>query len=299
MKASKLSPEQIEQLTHLLNCTTHFVKTALGIANNAAWAACLDAMDHILQHPRYRQNIKGGSTPACQFKRCFDLLKKYENGLLYSSNYAYFHVADLTPKARKTWGDNITDEDYYNFWAAIGFMAYQSTKPFFTSLVNKIRLAYDHHGDPNAEIMGWAVAANSALDIAGQMWVAAVNHCPAFAKEYKGFSISKKEWEKMYRCFDLRGVADFWEKCVNDLCPKEFDLEELERKNIMAGYIQLKEQWMNENTIYDSRIKTAEDYADIFRTNGEMKKAMRQFAEMRDKMADEMKPKKNVVTSVT
>ena len=30
-----------------------------------------------------------------------------------------------------------------------------------------------------------------------------------------------------------------------------------------------------------------------------MKKAMRQFAEMRDKVADEIKPKKNVVTSVT
>ena len=67
----------------------------------------------------------------------------------------------------------------------------------------------------------------------------------------------------------------------------------------MAGYTQLEEQWMNENTIYNSRVKTAQDYADIFRTNGEMKKAMRQFAEMRDKVADEMKPKKNVVISVT
>ena len=227
MKASKLPPEQIEQLTHLLNCTTHFMKTTAGIANNAAWAACLDAMDYIRKHPRYHQNIKGGSTPAYQFKRCFGMLKKYEKRLLYSSNYAYFHVADLTPRARKTWGDNITDSDYYDFWAASGFMAYQSTKPFFTSLVNKIRLAYEHHGDLNAEIMGWAVAAQFALDIAGQLWVAAVNKCPAFAKKYKGFSISKKEWEKMYRCFDLQEVADFWEKCINDLNPKKFELDSL------------------------------------------------------------------------
>lgn len=33
--------------------------------------------------------------------------------------------------------------------------------------------------------------------------------------------------------------------------------------------------------------------------NGEMKKAMRQFAEMRDKAADEINPKKNVVASAT
>ena len=295
MKASKLSPEQIEQLTHWLNTTTHFIKTTACIANNAAWAACLDAMDYIRKHPRYRQKMKGGSTPAYQFNRCFDMLKQYEKRLLYASDYAYFHVADLTPRARKTWGDNITDQDYYDFWAAFGFTAYHGTKPFFTSLVNKIRIAYVNHGDPHSEIMGWAVAAHCALDIAGQLWVAAVNNCPAFAKEYKGFNISKKEWEKMYRCFDLRGVADFWEKCVNDLCPKKFDLNELERKNIMAGYIQLEEQWMNENTIYNSRIKTAEDYADIFRTNGEMKKAMRQFAEMRDKVAEEMKPEKNII----
>lgn len=295
MKISSLTPQQQADLTHLLNCTTHFVKTTLGIANNAAWAACLDAMDYIRQHPRYRQQMKGGSTPAYQFKRCFGLLKKYESGLLYAPQHNYFRVADLTPKARKAWGENITDSDYYDFWAAFGFTAYQSTKPFFTSLVNKIRLAYEHHGDPHAEIMGWAVAAHCALDLAGQVWVAAVNNCPAFAKDYKGFNISKKEWEQVYRCFDLREVADFWEKCVNDLCPEKFDLDELERKNIIAGYIQLEEQWMNENTIYDSRIKTAEDYADIFRTNGEMKKAMRQFAEMRDKVADEMEPKKNII----
>lgn len=250
MKISSLTPQQQADLTHLLNCTTHFVKTTLGIANYAAWAACLDAMDYIRQHPRYRQQMKGGSTPAYQFKRCFGLLKKYESGLLYAPQHNYFRVADLTPKARKAWGENITDSDYYDFWAAFGFTAYQSTKPFFTSLVNKIRLAYEHHGDPHAEIMGWAVAAHCALDLAGQVWVAAVNNCPAFAKDYKGFNISKKEWEQVYRCFDLREVADFWEKCVNDLCPEKFDLDELERKNIIAGYIQLEEQWMNENTIY-------------------------------------------------
>ena len=299
VKISSLPPQQQADLTHLINCTTHFVKTTLGIANNAAWAACLDAMDYIRQHPRYRQQMKGGSTPAYQFKRCFGLLKKYESGLLYAPQHNYFHVADLTPKARKTWGYDITDQEYYDFWAAFGFTAYQTTKPFFTSLVNKIQLAYEHHGEPYAEIIGWAEAAHCTLDIARRIWVEAVNICPTFAKEYKGFNISKKEWEKMYRCFDLRGVADFWEKCVKDLYPKEFNLDELERKGIMAAYIQLEEQWMNENTIYNSRVKTAEDYADLFRTNGEMKKAMRQFAEMRDKAADEINPKKNTVAKTS
>lgn len=197
MNASKLSPEQIEQLTQFLNATMNLIKTTAGIANNAAWAACLDAMDQIRKHPRYRQNIKGGSTPACQFKRCFDLLKKYEKGLLYAPNYAYFHVAYLTPKDRKMWGDNITDRDYYDFWAASGFTAYYySTKPFFTSLVNKIKLTYEHHGEPHAEIMGWAVAAHCALNIAGQLWETAVNNCLSFAKEYKGSISRKKNWRR-------------------------------------------------------------------------------------------------------
>lgn len=37
MNASKLSPEQIEQLTQFLNVTMNFIKTTAGIANNAAW----------------------------------------------------------------------------------------------------------------------------------------------------------------------------------------------------------------------------------------------------------------------
>lgn len=286
MPKLKLTDQQYTDLCHLLNATAGMIKTVVGIGNNAAWAACLDAMDYIRQHPRYRQQIKGGTTPARQFKRCFDLFHQYEKRLIYSIGIRFFHVADMTPETRKAYGPDFTDEEYYDFWSSFGFQAYQQTKPFFTSLVNKIRLAYLHHGDPNPEIMGWAVAAQCALDMAADIWESAVRNCDQMQREYTRLHIPQQNWRDMYRDFNLRPIADFWKKCVDDLNPTAtFRPTDLENKNIVMGYEQLEKMWMDENTLFGSRIKTAQDYAEIFRTNGEMKKAMRNFAEMRDKVA--------------
>lgn len=285
-----LTKGQYLDMCQLINATSGLVKTVVGIGNNAAWAACLDAIDQIRKHPRYRQQIKGGTTPQKQFKRAFDMLKDYQRTLIYTNQNRFFHVADMSPKTRKVYGPDFSDADYYDFWSAFGFQAYQSTKPFFTSLVNKLRLAYEHHGDPEPEIMGWAVAAQCALDIAAGVWQSAVNNCDTMQREYSKLDIPQSRWEFLYKDFNLLPIANFWEKCVDCLAPKSnYALTELEKKNIKDGYEQLENMWMNEDTLYGSRIKTAEDYADIFRTNGEMKKAMRSFAEMRDKVANEGK----------
>lgn len=285
-KKLNLTEKQHADLCRLINATSGMVKTVVGIGNNAAWAACLDAMDYIKQHPRYRQQITGGTTPARQFKRCFEMFHQYERKLIYTTDNRFFHVADMASETRKCYGSDFTDAEYYDFWATFGFQAYQSTKPFFTSLVNKIRLAYLHHGDPQPEIMGWAVAAQCTLDMAADIWKSAIRNCADMEKKYSHICIPQRRWEDLYKDFNLKKIADFWERCVNDLNPQAtFKPSELEQKNILIGYDQLEKMWMDENTLFGSRIKTAEDYADIFRTNGEMKKAIRCFAEMRDAVA--------------
>ena len=286
MKQTNLTDEQLTKMCELVNQTSGLVKTTVGTGNNAAWMACLDALDQIRKHPRYRRGLKGGGTVKSEFKHCFDMLKAYERQLLFSDENRFFHVADMEPETRKIYGPDFTDRQYYDFWAAFGFKAYQSTKPFFTSLVNKLRLAYLGHGVPYPDIMGWASAAECALDIAVKIWESAIRSCDTLQQQCTHLNIREEQWRYLYKDFNLKAVADYWERSVNDLAgvPPTFQLTETEHRNIQAGYDQLAEMWLDADTLFGSRIETAQDFAEIFRTNGEMKKAMRSFGEMRDRI---------------
>lgn len=258
------------------------VKTMVGIGNNAAYMACLDAIDQIRLHPRYHASVKGGRTVAKMYKRVFDALKAQERQLIYTQVNRFFHVADMPPQVRKTYG-NITDREYYDFWASFGFTAYSSTRPYFTCLVNKLKLAYEAHGEPHPDIMAWSNAAGLCLDMATEIYDKALERC-----SIKWPFIPLSIWRNVFKDFSLKAIADLWMSAHDGLDPTgSFELDDVERKNILMGYDQLCEMWTNEKTLFGSRIKTAEDYAEVFRTNGEMKKAQQKFAELRDKVEAE------------
>lgn len=258
------------------------VKTTVGIANNASYMACLDAIDQIRRHPRYNVRVKGGHTVAWLYKRVFDTLKEHERQLIYTQRNRFFHVPDMAPQVRKVYGD-ITDREYYDFWAAFGFTAYNSTRPFFTSLVNKLRLAYQAHGEAHADILAWSHAAGMTLDMAVEVYECALLNCASMSA-----GIPQSEWHRLFKDFSQKDVADLWMKAHEALSPAStFEYDPIEEKNILDGYYQLRDMWMNEKTLFGSRIKTAEDYVEVFRTNGEMKKIQRQFAELRDRVEAE------------
>lgn len=258
-----------------LNQAAALVKTTVGVGNNAAWMACLDAFDRIRQHPAYRHKVKAA------YKKCFDALKAYERELVHARTNRYFHLDDMTPETRKIYGD-ITDRDYYDFWAAFGYQAYSDNYPFYTCLVNKLRLAYLGHGDPHPDILAWSTAAGLCLDMAGEIYQSCIRKCSE-SEEWKHIGIPRSGWEYVFRTFDISHVARLWTEAHRLLSGKhEFDLEPTEKRNIEIGYQQLMEKWLDADTLFGSRIKTCEDYSEVFRTNGEMKKAQREFAEIRN-----------------
>lgn len=305
MKAS-LTQEQQQVYEQLMGSAVFYMMLNVGVFNNAAWAACLDAMDHIRRHPRYNTQITGGTTPGKEFRRCFDMLKDYERRLKYGESvctlYAgtlrvrytcnFFSVKGAMPEVRKVYGAGFTSSDYYEKWSCVGFTAYQRTKPFFTSLVNKLRLAYLNHGDAQPDIIGWAAAAKFALDLAADTWDYCINGCMNF-EHATPFRVGRDAWRKFFACFNIRSVADRWSRCIDDLDPDiNIDLTELELSNITAGYNQLQDQWQSLDTIFGSHIQTAADFADLFRTNGEMKKQQREWAELKaeiERTGQEMK----------
>ncbi len=272
---TKLSESQFNEMAVAFAQASALVKTTVGVGNNAAWMACLDAFDHIRQHPAYRHKVKAA------YKRCFAALKAYERGLVHASKNRFFHLDDMAPETRKIYGD-ITDREYYDFWAAFGYTAYQDNYPFYTCLVNKLRLAYLNHGEQFSDILAWSTAAGLCLDMASEIYASAIRRCTE-AEEWKHIGIPRKGWETVFSSFDISHVARLWTDAHRLLSGRdEFLLDPTEKHNVDMGYRQLAEKWLDEETLFGSRIKTCDDYAEVFRTNGERKKAQRQFAEMRD-----------------
>ncbi len=277
MNKTQLSESQYNEMALAFTQAAALVKTTVGVGNNAAWMACLDAFDHIRQHPAYRHKVKAA------YKKAFEALKAYERDLVCASSFRFFHVDDMSPEVRKVYGD-ITDREYYDFWAAFGHTAYADNYPFYSCLVNKLRLAYLHNNVPYADILAWSKAARWCLGMAGNIYQSAIRRC-AEAEEWRHIGVTHKGWEKVFASFDISHVAHLWDNAHQLLAGHiRVHLSEAERRNIEMGYQQLMEKWLDEETLFGSRIKTCDDYAEVFRTNGERKKAQRQFAEMRDEV---------------
>lgn len=273
----KTREEKIEEMTSALSKASGLMKTVTGIGNNAARMACLDAFDQIKKHPRARVKIKGGGTPLGEFRRCLSMWKDYERQLIYTEENKFFHVDDMGPKLRERFGD-ITDREYYEFWCSGGFQAYADSYPFYTSLINKFRLAYAAHGVKEPEIMGWATAACCTLDMAVDIYDIAIKNCA----EELGV-LTEKAYRHFFKDFNLRAIADFWAKAVKELEPgTEVELTETEHKNIAQGFEQLMLLWVDEDKLFKSRAKAIEDYEEVFRTKGTMMKALKELAEYRD-----------------
>lgn len=280
-----MTNEQGQKMLEILNATIFSVKMACGIGNNAAWMCCLDAFDQIRKHPRINQSVKGGGTVRRGFKRCFAEFKRYEKQLVYGLDSPFFDVRELSPESRKIWG-NISNQDYYDLWAASGFYAYTKTKPFFTSLVNKFRLAYIHLNAEHPEILAWGDAAAMALDTAVNIYNASIRAC------HRNYPFIKNgRFNMAYHDFCLDRVDKLWRDALTDLDPitKTGEFDKTEQRNIMLGQEQLEQQWLSEDSLFGSRIQAAEDYAELFRTKGTMKKFMGEFANRKVEFEKEVK----------
>ncbi len=279
--AEQFSEEQLRAVTQAVASAAGLVKVVVGTANNAAWMACLDAFDNVRRHPAYRHQVKHA------YRKCFDALHAYERELIYTDTNRFFHVDDLEPEARKLFAEKLTDREYYDFWVAFGIEAYSDTKPFYTSLVNKCRLAYVAHGYQHPDILAWSIAAGLCLDIAANVvYQAALRRCRE-NEEWAHLHIPDKVWDDVFHAFDLSHVARLWADAHrllsghDDMVP----LSDIEQRNIEMGFTQLTEKWMGESSLFGSRVKAAKEYVEMFRS----KKTMLQRTDVYVTAEDEMR----------
>ena len=243
------------------------MKTMTGIGNNSAWAACLEALDHIKQHPRYKHEVKRA------FNAVTDEFKAYERNLLQASRNRLFHVADMIPESRKRYGD-ITDREYFDYWAASGATVYANKREWFINLWNKFRLYFINHKVAHPDIAAWAVAADMALKLSLTIYE---ESCKTVSEKVPIALI-----KVVYAQLSLERVSKAWGKATAILEPATQlnDYTEIEQKNIQHGLDQLEEQWTDTNNIVGALSDTSEAFDEIFRTKGEQKKTLRMIASL-------------------
>lgn len=255
---------------------SYLVKLIDGVVNNAAWAACLDAYECIEPLKRFNQQVKGGDTAGHGYKRALRALKQYQRNLIYASDIRFFHVADMTGDTRNFYAKDMTDEQYYDFWASFGFKAYQDNRPFLTCLVNKLYLAYKKGNVRHADAAAWSMGAYMSLSVATECHADAVK---VVANQWGG---RLAEWQRLFKAFDLSPVEKLWGDAHRDFFPElaTFEFDDDEFQNIKLSFNQWAERLVRGKTLVQSRIDSVRDFADdIFRTKGYAKKAIKELSD--------------------
>ena len=265
-----------EELNRTLMVVASQVKLAVGIGNNAAWAAVLEAHDHIRQHRNYRHNVKR------LYKQALQEFHDSEARLLHTQKNRMFRVADMSENTRKKYGD-ITDREYYDFWTAIGATAYAQTRPFVTNLHNKYRISLEAHGVRQPEILAWAMTADACLKIARQIYNVTLQVMEDV------FKVRRKILIEVFGQFDLSRVIACWQTAMRqtDKGAFDYDMTDIERKNIQHAIDDLIDRWSDTQKHLRITNETMKDYDDIFRTKGELKKAQRELSELEQELKED------------
>jgi hypothetical protein len=259
------------ELTDRVAKVAGLVKTMTGIGNNAAWSATLEALDNLRLHSNFRHLVKR------EFNFAIVEFKAYEHRLVYAEANRLFSVSDLTPEYRKRYG-NISDREYYDYWAATGTTAYYQKRQWMTNLWNKFRLSLIGHNVPDPDTVAWGMAADACMKLAVCIYENAIK------VGVDDFGVPRPMLEVIFGSLNISPVEKRWDRALMMLEPftATYELNEQEQRNIQLGLDQLQEEWTSCATLREALSETTEAYEDVFRTKGEMKKALRYIETIRE-----------------
>ena len=137
------------------------------------------------------------------------------------------------------------------------------------------------HGISYSDITAWGMVGVTCLQIAIMLYENAIDD----AIKNLSPDVREAKTRELFAGFSLRRVHSAWKKAVSLMEPNMFyKLDPIEDRNIELGIRQIAETWINPDFIYDSLSEGVQDFDDVFRTKGEMKKALRNIAEIREEV---------------
>lgn len=271
-----MTNEEKEKMVQRVSNAAAIIKLVSGVANNAAWLVMMDGLDHAKRCRKYGYRAKH------EFNRALEEWHRYTCTLKYAKENRMFHLADMSEDVRRKYGD-ISDSQFYEFWASVGGPAYMKTKPLITSLWNKHRLSLLSHHVDDADHVAWVLTASAAIELSVQMYDRALAQC------HKEMDIPMYILHSIFDQFRLTRVLERWNDALKQLSPgSQYDLDELERRNIELGLTQLCDAWMEPDLLYRSTMQSVEDYDEVFASKGFQRKVLREIAEVEDATNEEL-----------
>lgn len=277
-----MTDEQKQQIVGEVFPTTGFVKITTGICNNAAWLTVLEAYDHLKPLKAMRKQVKGGHTVKAIFKMAMKAYKEYERKLLYTEENRFFHLADMPESSRKRYG-NITDGEYYEMWCNLGGSAYTKHHAFITALQNKYRKVLLAHKIDDSDALAWGLTGIAALSAAKQNFELTMKTaCERITM------LPDKSVRYLFSDFDMSTIYRLWYDAVEALSYEavHLDITETEEKDLEHGIEDLGAKWISEATIPDTLRGAVSGFDDIFRTQGEYKKTLKEIDEFEDNLEE-------------
>ena len=266
----KLKPNiDLEQQATAATYASTLIKLTTGVCNNATYMLMLDAHDQAKKLPNYKGAVKHA------YKLAFEAWAKYEATLKYATKNRMFSVDDMSDATRKKYGD-ITDAQYFEFWQGFGYTAYTKTRPLITSLQNKYRLSLVRHNRPYAYEISWIMTAQAALELCGSIWNGGID------ASVERYGLRRDIAEHIFAQFKVTDVAQRWRRAMllqAPYAPTE-PLDAIETRNIEMGLLQLADAWSEGRLAVTSIHDTLDEYDELFRTQGELKKEKRELKQM-------------------
>ncbi len=271
-----MTKEEYEDLVQRVSNAAALIKLVSGVANNAAWLVVRDGADHARRCKRYGFKVRG------LFNHALKEWHDYENALKFATENCMFRLADMSESVRSKYGD-ITDSQFYDFWASVGGPAYMQTKPLITSLWNKHRLSLLSHKVDDAEHVAWVLTASATIELSIQMYDRTIEHCISQMK------IPSSTAHRIFDQFRLTRLEKAWNRAMFMLAPdSKYELDDLEKRNIELGLNQLCEAWLDPSLLYKSTMQSVEDYDEIFSSRRTQRKVMREIADVDNATQEEL-----------
>lgn len=243
------------------------LKLYMGACNNATFLVLGNAIDAMKKHPIWKQKFHKAKGKYLQAMKEW---KRYEYQLLHAKQNRMFHLADYTEEVRKKYGD-ITDQEYYDYWCTIGSFAYEHSLDMLNSLKYKYKKALDTKGIEGSEYLAEAMLCMICLNCCLTMLNIHLE------KASEDLNIMRPILDVFFGDLSLARVSDTWYQALKltipELIDTEFDPDN--ERNIQIGIRQLAERWADEKMLYHAVNDATEDYQEVFRTEGEWKKALK------------------------
>ena len=250
------------------------MRCAMGVADGWAQQWFLYGVSAVKSRPDYRHRLRQKLREACREYH------RWEAGVsrMKVAGVPLFRVSGMHEEMRRRFNDDITDSDLLEMWFAQSVYGYEKTRPWMLALQNKLRLACIEQGW--SEEMAPLLTAQYALGIASSAFTSA---CAVYSE-----GLTAEALHKLFDAMDISRVGRYWGFVLDYLVPgiSRARLSDTTQKNIDMSVEQILGDLFDTANMLRGVEQSVEDYADVFRTDGFMRKSLAEVRQRRKQIEE-------------